>query len=84
VAGPGELAIYNVDSFGSPQLSMNSRDGINRNDRIDMVAGGHQHKNFAFSRPGIYRVTFQASATLLDGTPVQSRKTTYTIEVRRN
>ena len=83
VTGPGHLTLYNIDAFGSPRLVMNTRDGIYRNDRFEITAGGDAHQNFAFSKPGVYRVTFQAFATLPDGTPVQTKKTTYTIEVRR-
>jgi surface-anchored protein len=84
VSGPGKLALYNLDAFGLPKLVMNTRDGIYRNDRIDITAGGDAHQNFAFSKPGVYRVTFQATGTLLNGTVIQTKKTTYTIEVRRN
>jgi surface-anchored protein len=84
VTGPGKLALYNLDAFGAPRLVMNTRDGIYSNDRIDMIAGGDAHQNFAFSRPGVYHVTFQATGTLLDGTVIHTKNTTYTIEVRRN
>jgi surface-anchored protein len=83
VTGPGEMALYNLDAFGAPRLVMNTRDGIYRNDRIDMVAGGDAHQNFAFSKAGVYHVTFQATGTLLDGTVIQTKKTTYLIEVLR-
>ncbi len=83
VSGPGEVALYNLDFFGAPRLVMNSRDGIFRNDRFDIVAGGDAHQNWAFSRPGVYRVTFQAWAVLPSGETVRSKRTTYTVEVLR-
>lgn len=83
MSGPGELALFNLDAFGSPRLVMNTRDGIFRNDRFDISAGGDAHQNFAFSKPGVYRVTFQAFGTLLDGTKLQTKRTTFCIEVRR-
>lgn len=43
-------------------------------------AGGHEHLSWAFTRAGVYRLTFRASATLADGTPVTS-EATYTIAV---
>ena len=83
VSGPGEMALYNLDAFGLPRLVMNTRDGIYSNDRFDITAGGDAHQNFAFSEPGFYRVTFQATGTLLNGTVIQTKKTTYMIEVKR-
>jgi surface-anchored protein len=83
VTGPGEFAAYSSDAFGAPQLVMNTRDGLYSNDRITFSAGGDAHRNFAFSKPGIYRLTFQATGMLLDGTVIQTKKTTYMVEVRR-
>ncbi|WP_315432421.1 TIGR03773 family transporter-associated surface protein [uncultured Rothia sp.] len=45
-----------------------------------ITAGGHEHLSWAFTRAGIYQLTFRATATLADGTPVSS-EATYTIAV---
>lgn len=45
-----------------------------------ITAGGHEHLSWAFTRAGIYQLTFRATATLTDGTPVSS-EATYTIAV---
>lgn len=45
-----------------------------------ITAGGHEHLSWAFTRKGIYQLTFRATATLADGTPVSS-EATYTIAV---
>lgn len=53
------------------------------NDRLaphTITAGGHEHLSWAFTRDGIYQLTFRATATLADGTPVSS-EATYTIAV---
>lgn len=48
-----------------------------------ITAGGHEHLSWAFTREGIYQLTFRATATLADGTPVSS-EATYTIAVGTN
>lgn len=56
------------------------------NDRLaphTITAGGHEHLSWAFTRKGIYQLTFRATATLTDGTPVSS-EATYTIAVGTN
>lgn len=56
------------------------------NDRLaphTITAGGHEHLSWAFTRAGIYQLTFRATATLTDGTPVSS-EATYTIAVGTN
>lgn len=48
-----------------------------------ITAGGHEHLSWAFTRAGIYQLTFRATATLTDGTQVSS-EATYTIAVGTN
>ena len=48
-----------------------------------ITSGGHEHLSWAFTRTGIYQLTFRATATLADGTPVSS-EATYTIAVGTN
>lgn len=48
-----------------------------------ITAGGHEHLSWAFTRAGIYQLTFRATAALADGTPVSS-EATYTIAVGTN
>lgn len=48
-----------------------------------ITAGGHEHLSWAFTRAGIYQLTFRATATLTDGTPVSSEATS-TIAVGTN
>lgn len=48
-----------------------------------ITSGGHEHLSWAFTRKGIYQLTFRATASLADGTPVSS-EATYTIAVGTN
>lgn len=64
VEGPGHFIMYQVDVFGSPQVFMNSRDGINNEDFIELRAGGHTHVNWTFTAPGRYRIGLRASGIL--------------------
>lgn len=67
VQGPGDVYLYGNDSFGSPVVHFNSRDGIDSSDRFTLSTGAHYHQNWAFSQPGDYVVKVKASGILLDG-----------------
>jgi surface-anchored protein len=83
VKGPGEFALFAIDPFGTPVVLMNSRDGITDSDGLSAPAGGHTDYNFAFSKPGTYHITLEATGVLLDGTVISSGKVTYTFKVLR-
>jgi surface-anchored protein len=78
VDGPGDFFVYDFDAFGAPVVNMNSADGIDANDFRILVAGAHSDLNWAFTRPGVYRVTFEASGTLTNGEFVASGAVEYT------
>ena len=68
VSGPGEFAVFAFDGpTGNPLVFMNSRDGFSASDLFVAVAGGHTDLNWAFSAPGTYTVSFEASGILADG-----------------
>jgi surface-anchored protein len=69
VEGPGQLAIYLFSPFGQPQIVFTSGDGVP--DRYEIPLGTHAHGNWAFTREGVYRVTFTQSATLASGAQVR-------------
>jgi surface-anchored protein len=79
VRGPGALSMFTTDAVGAPTVLANSGDGTP--DRLALTTGGHQHANWGFTRAGTYRATFQASATLVDGTRVTSDPAVYTFQV---
>jgi surface-anchored protein len=83
VKGPGEFAMFGYDSFGTPFVVMNTRDGLDAADTYSFVTGSDAHFNWAFSKPGKYRVTFETTGTLLDGTVISTGETTYTLRVVR-
>lgn len=79
VRGPGALSVFTTDALGAPTVLANSGDGTP--DRLTLGVGGHEHVNWGFTRPGWYRATFQATATLTDGTRVVSDPAIYTFQV---
>ncbi|MGE3312325.1 MAG: choice-of-anchor M domain-containing protein [Limisphaerales bacterium] len=82
VDGPGHLALYTVDGFGTPQVHWNSGDGLSDLDTFTLQTGGHQHVNWAFTAPGSYRVGLQASGTLVSGNrAITSEVAVYHFEV---
>lgn len=79
VRGPGALSVFTTDPLGAPTVLANSGDGTP--DRLALATGTHEHVNWGFTRTGTYRATFQATATLADGTRVTSDPATYTFQV---
>jgi surface-anchored protein len=80
--GPGEFALYAVDSFSSPTVFMNTRDGISSADMFRIAVGSHTHVNWAFSQSGEYRLGFRAAGTLVAGNEsVQSEPVTLTFRI---
>lgn len=81
VSGPGTLAIYDFNSFGTPVVWMNSRDGISGADSQLVEPGLHQDLNFAFSAPGDYTVLFEASGNSVDNGFTSSGDAAYLFHV---
>jgi surface-anchored protein len=67
ITGPGQFAEFELDSFGNPIVFMNTRDGISAADHFDLTAGGDAHTAWAFSQPGRYTISLDASGTLANG-----------------
>ena len=61
VSGPGQFALFDLDGFGDPTVRWNSADGFTGADVLSVLTGGHSHFNWAFSAPGDYTVTLEAS-----------------------
>ena len=79
--GPGHLSLYAIDAFGHPTLFFHSTDGISEEDMLPMLAGAHAHQNWAFTEPGYYQVSLQASGTLANGATISSEEVTFYFEV---
>lgn len=73
IDGPGDLAVFAYDAFGSPEVIFNSRDGVG--DSHQIALGTHAHGNWAFTAQGAYRVTFTHTATLASGAAVSDTQT---------
>ncbi len=59
VEGPGHFLLWQTLGFGQFDVRMDTRDGIDSNDSIDILVGGHAHYNWGFSTNGLYRLYFQ-------------------------
>jgi surface-anchored protein len=82
VDGPGQFALYGVTGFGQPNVRFNTRDGIDATDSVTVTAGSHEHFNWAFGAPGVYRVRMKVSGTLIAGNRfVESDEVEYCFEV---
>lgn len=73
VQGPGAVAVFNSDSFGSVDVRLNSGDGLP--DGLPHSVHAHSHWNWTFTEEGVYRLTFTVGATLADGTKVSDTET---------
>lgn len=78
-SGPGQFALYTVNSFGTPTVLLNSGDGLP--DSFDVPRGTHAHGNWAFRAIGTYTLTFEVTATSAGGSPVGSGQVAYTFVV---
>ncbi|MEV6780946.1 anchored repeat ABC transporter, substrate-binding protein [Streptomyces sp. NPDC051098] len=68
VEGPGELRVYLTDTLGRPQVYVDSADGLDDKDSFTLPPEAHTHVNWAFSKPGTYRLTVQGRTETIDGT----------------
>ncbi|MCD8535956.1 MAG: choice-of-anchor M domain-containing protein [Verrucomicrobia bacterium] len=64
IDGPGHFFLYSVDEFGAPTTFIDSSDGLDNKDSFPLQVGEHVHVNWAFSEPGLYRLSFRALAQL--------------------
>jgi putative ABC transporter-associated repeat protein len=71
--GPGDVVVYELGSFGTPNVLLNTGDGLP--DAHEIPLGTHAHGNWAFTAEGTYRLTFEHSASLAGGAPVTDTET---------
>lgn len=67
--GPGHVSAFLTGTFGQPTTYIDSSDGLNHLDTVELPPDAHTHMSWAFSKPGIYRLTLQAHAH----TPTEER-----------
>ncbi|WP_018584252.1 anchored repeat ABC transporter, substrate-binding protein [Salinispora arenicola] len=67
--GPGGLVAYLTESFGNPSFYVDSTDGFDpangfRDDTATLPPAAHTHMSWAFTKPGVYRLTMQAKLSV--------------------
>lgn len=67
VDGPGAVVVYLTEALGQPVVYADSADGLDARDTTILPPAAHTHVNWAFTKPGVYRVTMAAR---LDGVPL--------------
>ncbi|MEM8549198.1 MAG: choice-of-anchor M domain-containing protein [Verrucomicrobiota bacterium] len=67
VDGPvgGDVTIY-IFSGISPLAFIATSDGIDGDDTVYLSAGGHDHFNWAFSKQGVYAITFRVTTAVVE------------------
>nr|WP_203454176.1 anchored repeat ABC transporter, substrate-binding protein [Jiangella aurantiaca] len=87
VDGPGDLVAYLTESFGNPAFYVDSTDGFDaadgyRDDTATLPPDAHTHMSWAFTEPGVYRLTMRATlAPAPDERPVDVGEQTFTFAV---
>lgn len=75
----GTFATWKSESFGTTVFSFDSTNGIGDADEIPTIpVSSHTHYNWAFTKPGLYRVTLEAKGKLMPafgGVITTARKT---------
>ncbi|MDR0592854.1 MAG: anchored repeat ABC transporter, substrate-binding protein [Bifidobacteriaceae bacterium] len=65
VSGPGHLFAYLTGTFGQTEVYFDSSDGFDpsdgyKADTVSLPADAHTHLSWAFTEPGVYRLTLKA------------------------
>ena len=82
VEGPGHFIVWQTAGLGQFDVRMDTRDGINSNDYLNVTVGGHAHYNWGFTTSGVYRAYFQAGGNRpAQSTNDLSPKTPFTFHV---
>ncbi|MEU8244455.1 anchored repeat ABC transporter, substrate-binding protein [Actinoplanes missouriensis] len=87
VTGPGRMTAYLTESFGNPDTFLDSGDGFDpangfRDDTMILPPDAHTHMSWAFTEPGVYRVTMRAELAVTAGSkPVPLGEQTLTFAV---
>jgi surface-anchored protein len=63
-AAPGVFSVWDIDDFGGVVPLMSTLTGAGTPNSLAVAAGGHYHRNYGFTAPGLYNVEFTATATL--------------------
>lgn len=77
--GPGAVTLFDTSSLGTPNIRFRTSDGLP--DRIDVPVHTHAHASWVFGAVGRYTLTFQAEATLANGTSLTTGPVDYSFVV---
>jgi len=80
----GKFATWKTESFGTTVFSFDTTNGITAADEIPTIpVSSHTHYNWGFSKPGLYRVTFEAAGKLMPshGNVITSARKTFLFAV---
>ncbi|WP_410812800.1 anchored repeat ABC transporter, substrate-binding protein [Micromonospora sp. 067-2] len=86
-SGPGRMLAYLTESFGNPSFYVDSADGFDpangyRDDTAVLPPDAHTHMSWAFTRPGVYRLTMRARLAVGAGTaPIALGERAFTFAV---
>lgn len=81
--GPGYMMVWQATGPGRFAIRINTRDGMDDSDSFSPITGSHEHFNWGFSAPGLYRVTLQAEARTKDsGQVLSSLESTFLFQIR--
>lgn len=82
MSGPvgGEFSMWSTDSFGDATFFMSTADAGLDAITLDLNVADHVHTSMGFTQPGLYELTFVASADLVAGGS-DSSTATFTFEV---
>ena len=81
VDGPGALIIYLTQTLGEPVVYANSADGLDAKDTTTLPPAAHTHLNWAFTKPGTYRLSLSARLDTHNGQPTPVGEGTFTFAV---
>ncbi|MEN3614877.1 anchored repeat ABC transporter, substrate-binding protein [Plantactinospora sp. ZYX-F-223] len=87
VQGPGGVVAYLTESFGTPSFYVDSTDGFDpangyRDDTAALPPDAHTHMSWAFTKPGVYRLTVRAQlAVTPDSAPIPMGEQVFTFAV---
>ncbi|MER7890120.1 TIGR03773 family transporter-associated surface protein [Micromonospora sp. NPDC094482] len=73
VTGPGRFTLFLTGSFGKADVLFDSAKALPQ--QMSVPPNTHAHGNWAFSKPGLYRLAVQMSATTTAGKAVTDTKT---------
>jgi anchored repeat ABC transporter substrate-binding protein len=89
VTGPGAVQAYLTGTFGQTEVHFDSSDGFDaatgyKTDTATLPVDAHTHLSWAFSQPGVYRLTLAAYVQLDDAarpSPVDQATFTFAVGV---